>query len=319
MIRQTRWMSPPPENDIAVRNGIRAKHLSIWGATFEDLYAVLNAAEGIEGLVALGTANEMMSRDLGHLGFECLPYSLQFVVTEAIDDWWAAYLCFLNGFTKQAQQLLRNTVELIVQFYYLREVQGSTPTPNDRWIKGTRGIEHVREKIDGARGALEAVIPGTASRVSNLYDMLCMSVHSHKDRMTTFRMPRTMLAGDMPSIEPSEILYTRAVFVMVWDLNIRLLRAAFSDWEDYHWRYQIDHRLSEMLSHLSKYRRVVENFERGYLIWREHALLTDGTQILYSMKLDGRWELPGRKRRMTSEQVRELRNLLDERLIQDKP
>lgn len=206
MNRQTRWVSPTPENDISVRNGIRAKHLSIWGATFEDLYEVLNAAEGIEGLLGIGTANEIMTRNLGHLGFASLPYNLQLVVTEAIDDWWAAYLCFLNGFTKQAQQLLRNTVELVVHFYYLREVQGSTPTHEDRWIQGVRGIDRVREKIDAARGSLDAVVPGASSRVSNLYDTLCMSVHSHKDRMTTFRMPRMMMAGDMPSIEPSEIL-----------------------------------------------------------------------------------------------------------------
>lgn len=314
----THWTSPAPENDIPVRNGLREKHLHFWRATFHDLYAALNAAEGIEALLGLGTANECARAQPGPLGFGSLPYSLHFVVTETIDDWWAAYLCFLNGFTKQAQQLLRNTVELVVQYYHLRETQGSTPMPDDRWVKGERGIERIQEKIDGVRGSLDAAVPGAASRLSRLYNRLCMSVHSHKDRMTTFRMPRTMLAGDMPSIEPSEILYTRAIFVTVLGLNLRLLRGAFCDWEDYHWRSQIELRLSRMLSGLSRYSRVVENFEKGYLIRREHAKLADGTQVLYSMRIDGKWELPERKRRLTSAQVRELRDLLEERLIQDK-
>lgn len=104
----------------------------------------------------------------------------------------------------------------------------------------------------------------------------------------------------------------------VLDLNLRLLRGAFTDWEHHEWRSQIDHRLSEMLSLLSQYDRVVEDFGKGYLIRREHAMLRDGAQVVYSMKIDGQWEFPGRKKQLTSAQLSDLRDLLSQRLVQDK-
>ena len=249
---------------------------------------------------------------------EELPFNLHLIIAETIDDYWAAYLCFLNGFTKQSQQILRNTLELVIQVYYLDHLYRTNGSPRDSWTDASRGIERVPDKIKAARKLLEASLPGSASRLTRLYDLLCMSTHSHKGRMAVFRMPRAMLAGDMPSIEPTEVLYSRALFLSILDLELRLLRSILSAWNDDHWRMQVQQVFDRMLHLVSKYKRVIDAFHKGYLIHREHAVISDRTQILYSIKLNGQPECPGRQRPITRAQADEFRRYVENRLLQDK-
>lgn len=316
-----RFTSPPVEDDIPVRNGLRAKMLYFWRTTCDDLFEILSLAEGLETILGLAAINE--ARYLAERHDESVinlqpTHDVQLVIAEVMDDYWASYLCFLNGFTKQSQQILRNTVELVLQASYLQHRNGATSASRDAWTDGYRGIERIPDKIETLASWLESIQPGLSSRVRNLYNLLCMSTHSHKSRMTALRMPRMMTAGDMPSMEPTEVLYSRSLLLAVMDLEIRILETLLSTWTDDVWRTQVRVVLESMLHSISKYKRLIANFHKGYLIHREHAMLTGGTQIVYSIKLDGSAEVPGRKRMLTAGQAREFRDKVELRLLEDR-
>ncbi|HEX8691204.1 MAG TPA: hypothetical protein VF746_02090 [Longimicrobium sp.] len=247
-----------------------------------------------------------------------LPFNIQLAVSEVLDDYWASYLCLLNGFTKQSQQLLRNTLELVIQMFYLAELYQTSGLSRDGWTDATRGIERIPDKLKSVKNSLEAIQKGTTSRLSHLYDSLCMSTHSHKRRMAALRMPRMMRAGDMPSFEPAEILYSRALFFSVLELELRLMRSIITTWSEDYWHAQVKGVFDKMLHLISKYERVIVLFHKGYLIHREYAKLSDGNQILYSIKLNGEGEFPSRKRLITNAQAKELRRYIEIRLLQDR-
>jgi hypothetical protein len=316
------WSSGPVKDDIPIRNGLRSKLLYFWRATFDDFLRILNAAEGLEQILAIGSMNEIDEKHEGEESFNYkneLAFSLHLAIPEVIDDYWAAYLCLLNGFTKQSQQILRNTLELVLQMLYLSHLDQTTGFPVDDWTAASRGIGRIPDKIATLSSKLDALQPGLSVRLEKLYNLLCMSTHSHKHRMSSLRMPRTMMTGDMPSLEPTEILYSRAAFLAVLDLELRLMRVLVGDWNDEYYRSAVQQKLDAMLDVAAKYRRTIESFHKGYLLHREHAMLSDGTQIVYSFKLNGEAECPGSKRMLTKAQARELRQIVDERLLKDRP
>lgn len=307
---------------LSIRDGLREKLFYFYSQTFLDLYTILESAEEFDFYILMQSMEEMMDtqpkRDkVIHLHSE-IAFNIQIILQEILDDYWAAYLCFQNGFTKQCQGILRNTLELLVQMYYLRYLKRSGVKEIDNWVSGSRGIDKVDRKIEDLKSIPILKKDRLYTRLNQMYDRLCTATHSHKERMTSLKMPRMMWAKHMPSFEPSEILYTKGLFFSLFDLELRLIVHFLQDGVQTEWTPKLIKILHTMLNQVAKYIQSIERLEKGYIVHREHARITDNLQILYSVRLDGRIEYPiSKKPKLTEKQAKYLRDHIQNRLIQD--
>lgn len=309
-------------DELDIRNGLRRNVFYLYPNTFRTLHAVLEAAEDFDGLIQLHAVQVMHSgenegRQIIYFNEE-LSYNARLILQEVIDDYWACCLCFQNGFTKQAQAIMRSTVELLTQLYYLKHLNELGLLASDSWALGTRGIEKLTDKIAVIRKMPGLKKSNLAARLAFLYDQLCTSTHSRKDRLVAENLPRAERAKDMPPFEPLEILYTRGLFCSVLDLELRMIQQHFHEEPETIWVEQIRSVFRNMLTVLSRMQTCIRSVEKGYIIHREHIALSTGKQILYSINLEKRLELPGQKKlKLSPHEVKEFKDKLQKRLIKD--
>lgn len=309
-------------DELDIRRGLRRKVFYLYPNTFRTLHSTLEAAEDFDGLIQLHSVQAMHSgknegRQVIYFNEE-LSHNAQLILQEVIDDYWACCLCFQNGFTKQAQAIMRSTVELIVQLYYLKYLSASGSLASDSWAMGTRGIEKLADKIAVIRKMPSLKNSSLAARLTFLYDQLCTSTHSRKDRLVAENLPRGERAKDMPSFEPLEILYTRGLFCSVLDLELRMIQQHFDEEPETIWVEELRGILRKMLTVLSRMQACIQSVEKGYIIHREHIALSTNKQILYSITLEKKLEFPGRKKFMLNHsEAKEFRDKIEQRLVKD--
>jgi hypothetical protein len=309
-------------NELDIRKGLRGNLFYLYPATFKTLHSILEAAEDFDGLIQLHAAQAMHSgknegRQIIYYNEE-LSYNAQLILQEVIDDYWACCLCFQNGFTKQAQAIMRSTIELLTQLYYLKHLDESGSLSSDSWAMGIRGIEKLTDKISVIRKMPGLKKGNLAARLTVLYDQLCTSTHSRKDRLVAENLPRAGGTKDMPSFEPLEILYTRGLFCAVLDLELRMIQQHFDEEHETIWLEQLRGVIRNMLTALNRFRVCITSAEKGYIIHREHIALSTGKQLLYSITLGKKLELPGRKSlTLKHSEVEEFQDKLQSRFAKD--
>jgi hypothetical protein len=311
-------------DELDIRKGLREKLFYLYPNTFKLIHSVLNEAEEFDWLIQQHSVQVTMDGKLGtgdrvtiYLHEE-ISFNTQLILQDVIDDYWACCSCFQNGFTKQAQAIMRSTLELIIQLFYLKHLNQCGTLSSDSWVRGQRGIEKYTDKVEIVKKMEALRKSNLGNRLGSLYDRLCTATHSRKDRLASWNLPRSMTAKDMPSFEPIEILYTKSLFSSVLNLELSLLRLHFEEEPETFWIKKIRSIIDSMLAKLSGVKTCIENFEKGYIIHREHVRLADNKQILYSITLDKMFEFPSRKKpKFTEEAARQFRKMVERRLVKD--
>ena len=308
--------------ELEIRRGLRGKLFYLYPDTFKTLHSILDESEEFDGLIWMHTCESMSGVESEntityHLHQE-LPFNSQLILQDIFDDYWASCLCFQSGFTKQAQSILRSTLELLIELYYLKHLDQPGALTSDSWALGTKGVGGFRNKVKELKGRPELKKMNFGSRLEFLYDRLCTSTHSRKDRLGAMNLPRMANAKDMPSFEPLEILYTKGAFCSVLDLGLRMMQLHFAEEPKTMWVGKIRTVFETMVTSLDTMRACIQNFEKGYIIHREHVALSSGKQILYSVTLDKKYEFPGRtKPRLNEAEQKEFREKFEIRLVKD--
>ncbi len=297
---------------IMIRSEMREKLVRLWHQSFEDLHQALKETEGIEFYLQLhhiwaseGTV-ELFNWFVGPA----------LLISEIFDDWRASYLCFLHGFTKQAQGVLRNTVELVVQLYYLRFLQATGQPTKDAWSTGDRGIEKIDAKLSEITKQSGLLEQGDKVRLNQLYNLLCQSTHSHKRRMTALNVPKVSPIEE-PVFEPCEVIYTKGLLLYVIDLESSLITSYLQTAQATEYLVKVLEKLTRLKNIVSKHAPLIARFGKGYLVHREHAVV-NGKQILFSVDLNGNINTPGKKITLSEDDRREFQRQVDERLITDR-
>jgi hypothetical protein len=309
-------------NELDIRQGLRGKLFYLYPGTFQTIHSVFNQAEDFDWLIKMHTIQASEIRNQGGIIYfdKDLSSNAQLILQEVIDDYWACCHCFQSGFTKQAEGILRSTVELVVQLYYLRYLDESKSLGADSWALGSRGVEKLRDRIAAIKKMKSLDSRNYASQLEGLYNRLCTSTHSRKDRLTAMNLPRSERAKDMPSFEPLEILYTKALFCSVVNLELEMIQEYFQKEPKTTWLAQIQIIIEKMLKELGNVQACIRNFKKGYLIYREYIVLSNGEQVLYSINLDKRLEFPSRKNKklkLSYQEVKEFRDHVRRRLVTD--
>jgi hypothetical protein len=313
--------------ELDIRRGLRGKLFYLYPETFRALHSILDESEGFDGLIWMHSSQSMVSKSTSgvvaggtitlHLNEE-LAFNSQLLLHDIFDDYWASCLCFQSGFTKQAQAILRSTLELLVQLYYLKHLAELEPLTSDSWALGARGIEGFTDKVRMLKKKAVSKKLNFGSRLEFLYDRLCTSTHSRKDRLTAMNLPRMERAKDMPSFEPLEILYTKGAFCSVLDLGLRMIQVHLAEEPETTYVGNLRAIIESMLNRLDKMKACIQTFEKGYIIHREHIALSSGKQILYSVTLNKKYEFPGRKKpRLNEAERKEFRRKFESTLFAD--
>ena len=116
-----RTVAQPDEFEI--RKEMRGNLFYFYGKIFKALHGILTEAKDFEWLIEMhtvGTWDPEFSKTTTIYFNKTLSFNAQLILQELMDDFWAGCLCFQNGFTKQAQSILRSILELLVQLYYLK-------------------------------------------------------------------------------------------------------------------------------------------------------------------------------------------------------
>lgn len=305
---------------LSIRDGLRKKLIYLYGQTFLDLFEILESAEDFDFYIqqyAIDEIYDLMNssgKTIIHLHNE-LAFNAKLILQEIFDDYWAACLCFLNGFTKHSQGILRGTLELLIYVYYLKYVDQNRV---DNWTSGVRGIEKIPDKIEALKSIGIFKKNNLYARVNHLYDQLCTAIHSQKGRMSSIQLPRMASAKHMPSFEPIEILYTKGLFFSILNLEISLIRDFIKDGNQSDLSEKLINMLETMINKISKYSRTIEKFEKGYLVHKENIKIDDKRNLLYSVRLDGTIEYPIKKKpEVTKDQVELLNDQIQNRLVKD--
>lgn len=304
---------------LLIREGLREKFVSLYGQTFSDLFDILETADNLNFYIQQHYFFEIFDKMDSNLKATNIHlevgYNARLLLEEILDDYLAAYLCFFNGFTKQCQGILRNTLEIIIYLYYMKYINQNN---SDNWISGIRGIEKIPNKIKALKSIDIFKKDNLHNRVSQLYDRLCTAIHSHKARLSSIKFPRMMWASHMPSFEPVEILYTKGLFFSLLELQIPLIHNFILDETKTTFSEELIKILDNMIVKIRKYPKTIENFNKGYLIHREHIKLDNRSNLLYSVRLDGTIEYPIKKKpKITDSQLKFINDQIKNRLIND--
>src|SRR5215216_94244 len=306
--------------ELDIRPRLRSTLLHMYPDIFTTLHAVLGEAEDFEWLIQMHTVAacnaEFSGKSTIYLNEE-ISHNAELILQEIIDDLWASCLCFQNGFTKQAQSLLRSTLELIVQLYYLKYLNQSGSLTSDSWAMGQRGVERVVHSVETIKKMGELRRTNLIARLNALYNRLSSSTHSRKDRLAAVNSPRGEGARDIIGLEPLEVLYAAGLFWSALDLVICMIQKHLEKEPKTTWLDRLQQVIARMAIQLEPVRLYVENFDKGYLIHREHMILSNNKQVLYSMNLNKRLGFPGHKKpKFTRNEADEFKKKVQSRFIE---
>jgi hypothetical protein len=237
------------------------------------------------------------------------------------DDHSAAFHCLTHGFFKQAQAILRSTIESAVQ---LAVLDSHPESDLNRWTTGAHGIAGFQSLLEKVKNVGVMKESNRWLLIRNAYSLTCEATHSRKSRMVNRGLPIGYgVAGHSAlAFEPFDAYFSLCLQAALLQTQIPLIGAVLrgndeeSAAEPFGPRIQVA--LQGMTELIEPFKQSTDRFAKGYLIHNEHAVLQSGKQILYSVKLDGEWLLRGRpKPRLTGDEFNRLRKVVGERLCQD--
>ncbi len=310
-----------------IRQEIKSKLFHFYKDTFQDLEISLNNLGELDFYLWMNSSQSMITEksvdSVVINPHDNLEYNTLLLTQEIFEDFGGALNCFIVGYFKQAQALLRNSVELTIQIWKNKLVINEEDIKNNSWLRGVRGIEKVDDTCKEI-AKLESSISGIKEKIrkiNKLYSRLCMSTHSHKSRLNSINSTRQTSTLKGLTFEPFEFIYTKRIFIYSLTIILDLLVTYFKNQKETDWKLVIIGTLEDEIKRLNNnYTLQNQNYEKSFIIFRESLNISDKKKIeLYSIDLDGNFkELTKKKTKLKIDEQKIFRNKLEERLLKDK-
>ncbi len=306
---------------LEMRKGLKEKLYYTYPKIFEGLFDLLSLSESDDFffLITMHFAERTIEEYRGdkddiRINWWQEPninYSL--LIQEIFDDYWASFLCFQHGFTKQATEILRNTLELILNLYFMKFCRGDGDQATIKWLAGERGIEKAPLIIDAVKKIEFLKADNVSPYLEQLWRILCTATHSHKKMMTSMTVPGGIWVKEKMMFEPFIILQTRSIYLFAFETELKMIRHFFAQDKKTNYTQRILDSISRMEEHLKKYSEVIESIKKGYVLHRKQLRLASGKSVLFSLKINNEWELKGAKS-LRQEEKKELERKIQELL-----
>ncbi len=240
------------------------------------------------------------------------------LVQEIFDDYWASFLCFQHGFTKQAMEILRNTCELIINLYFMKFCKSEDDEAIVKWFNGERGIERIREIIDDVKKIEFLKAENISPYLRQLYDILCMATHSHKKTMTSLAVLGGIVVKEKSMFELFIVLQTRSIFLFVVETELKMIKHFVEQDGKTQFTQKILDTISKVEEHLKNYSTVIANIKKGYILHGKQVNLESGKSTLVSLKIHNEWKFKSRQMKsLTQEERKDLKNKIEKLLLCD--
>lgn len=319
--------------NMEIRNELKQKLLYFYPNTFKLFENIINDLGEMDWYIQM---NSCALQDLDQTNFIQgnglrmktinmnldLNLDVQILIQELFDDLGAGLHCFVVGYFKQSQSLLRNSIESAIQLWKLKAESKSGDKIFDNWTIRKRGIEKVNDACDKIE-QLEEEYKGIKNKIrttNKLYSRLCMSTHSHKDRMNVLNSPRSESTFKGQVFEYLEYFYTRNLFIYTLCLHLDLLIILFTNQANTDLKKPILKVLNKQKNNLlDRHEKDIKNFEKGFLIFKESLKINESKKVeMYSVDLDGNFkELTKHKTMLTEKEQKEFKNKMYERYMVD--
>lgn len=309
-----------------IRQGLKGKLYYTYPRIFEGIYELLCLSESDDLFfnLLMHYSSRMISDYEGNKNEIKIDWWLEpnvnysLLVQEIFDDFWASFLCFQHGFTKQATEILRNTVELIVNLYFMKFIKKEDDQTILNWLKGERGIVNIDSKIEDLRKIKYLKEENISPYLKQLYGILCAAAHSHKKHMTSITIPGGIWVKDKMMFEPFIIPQTRGIFLWVVETELKMIKHFVKQDKETPFLQKIFDTITKMEGRLNKYSTTIESIKKGYVLHRKQVRLDSGKTILFSLKINNQWEFPGKQiRSLNQHEKKELKDKIENLLISD--
>lgn len=295
--------------------------------TFADLNAYIKHLGKIEAFVSInGYSLLINSSDLESDGSIKMDYNIGFnstvVIPEILEDFSCSLLLFQNAFFKQSKQILRNTLELIVQFLYTDFLIKAGRITESEWAKRDKGVSRIFD-IANELEKLPEYDTKTIREIKKVYNLLNASTHSHKNYLNTTATPR-LAVNEVFGIDHTAVVDTKIIFLLCLQNTARLLVSFYKSLPHDALVDLLIKELRDLLLKMDIYAEDIENYKKGnfengegVLIFRKYMKLANGKDVLYTYKADRTIEYPSKIKGFQSE-YKLIYQRIDEQLCQKK-
>jgi hypothetical protein len=297
------------QGDALSRGGLQKELLGFYGRTFRDLYLALRESEDLDFFFLMHSTEEAL-QSVPQSGSEVRlhPGGSYMLLREVLEDYQAAYLCFISGFTRQAREILRRTLEASLRIYLMRYRRDHPPG---------KAEEEVPLLVETLKRLLALKGGGLSGRLEGLYRLLRGEATGGKVWQAQVRLPWTKKARG-PGFDPVEVLNMKGLFLSLLDFELRLLSACLEEGGRTVWTAPVLSAMSSILERVNKYRPTIGSYEAGYLVHREPAQIQPGLEVIYSVRLDGSAEYHRPKPRdLKIGQLKRVEEMIRQRLLSD--
>jgi hypothetical protein len=291
------------------RPGLRKELIGFYGRTFRDIYHALRESEELDFFFLMHSTEEVL-QSVPQSGSEVRlhPGGSYMLLREVLEDYGAAYLCFISGFTRQARGILRGTFASALRIYSMRYSKNHPPGKAEYEIPLL--VETIRRLLALKGG-------GLSGRLQRLYRLLYGEASCGKLWQARLRLPWTRRAKG-PGFDPVDVLNVKGLFLSLLDFELRLLSAYLGEGGRTVWTAPALSAISGVLEGVNKYRPTIGSYEAGYLLRKEPARLEPGLEVIYSVRIDGSTEYHRPKPRdLKVGQLKRLEEIIRQRLLLD--
>ena len=168
-----------------IRRGLKSELYYTYPKLYEGLFDLLSLSESDELFFSIsmhfavrGIQDYPGDKDDIRINWWLEPnINYLLVFQEIFDDYWASFLCLQHGFTKQGTEILRNTLELILNIYFMKFCGGKDDEVFIKWATGKRGIERVPSIINAVKKIEFLKADNVSPYLIQLWEILCAATH----------------------------------------------------------------------------------------------------------------------------------------------
>ncbi len=217
-------------------------------------------------------------------------FNSSLIIPEIFEDLSCSFDLLKQGYFKNSKQVLRNTLELLMQLLYNNILISRNEQHTSNWLTRQRGVENIYGIIKILLGKLKLDQRQRIAEIGKFYNLLNAATHSHKNQLNITKTDR-IDGFAVHGFEHTEVVNCLLLHAFCFSTIIHFITDFYrSINSDDHLLKEIIVKLEEISSKLSYFNTAIENYKKGdyekgegFLIFKKNVVINN-IGILYSYR-----------------------------------
>jgi hypothetical protein len=254
----------------------------------EKIYEELFDNDFLLNLLGIGeTTDKKNIEDDGFIHLDkTFGYNFNLIIPEIFEELNCSIELIRLGFFKQSNQILRNSLELIIELLFINFIIKDA-NYNSQWLNRTRGIEHFFDMTEFIRHQIPSKYKNKIKEIEKFYNLLNRFTHSHKDHLNSINIGK-FKKGEAYGFEYSIFHNSFIIHICCLEILLTFLFYTLHEFNDNDLKKLITKSFNSVHEKLSIFKNEITDYKKGnyesgegYLIYRKN-MNVNGKQILYS-------------------------------------